>query len=128
VFYSALASAVVVIHLGFVLFAILGGLLVVWRKGFLWLHLPALIWALLIESIGWVCPLTPLENWLRVRAGETGYSGGFLEHYLLPLLYPAGLTRDLQTLLAVLLMAVNLGIYAYVFTHLKRQKQSEGNR
>jgi hypothetical protein len=80
-----------------------------------YLHIPAAVWGALIELAGWVCPLTPLEQWLRRRAGGAGYSGGFIEHYILPVLYPSALTRPIQLILGVLVIAANLGIYAYVF-------------
>jgi hypothetical protein len=111
---ALLADLVVVIHFSFVLFVILGGLLVLrwpWVAG---LHLPAALWGVLIELTGWICPLTPLEQSLRQRAGGQGYSGSFIEHYLLPVLYPSALTRDIQLVLGSVALAVNLGIYAYV--------------
>ncbi len=78
-------------------------------------HIPAAVWGALIEFAGWVCPLTPLEHWLRRQAGSAAYSGGFIEHYILPILYPSALTRDIQLLLGFLVIALNLAIYAYVF-------------
>ncbi len=90
------ADLVVLIHLAFILFASFGGLLVLkYRRGAL-LHLPALIWAVLISLLGWVCPLTPLENWLRERGGVVGYDTSFIEHYILPVIYPGELTRRMQ--------------------------------
>ena len=80
----------------------------------MWLHLPAAAWGVLIEFRGWICPLTPLESRLRILAGTEGYAGGFIEHYLLPVLYPAGLTRGVQITLGVLVLAVNLGIYGWI--------------
>ena len=81
------------------------------RPRLAWLHVPAAVWGVLIEFAGWVCPLTPLENALRLRGGEAGYSGGFIEHYLLPVLYPAGLTRNTQLLLGSFVLALNLAVY-----------------
>lgn len=105
------ADAVVLVHLGFILFALLGaGLLPRWPR-LVWLHVPALAWGAWIEFTGGICPLTPLENRLRAAAGEGGYDGGFIAHYLLPLIYPDGLTRELQGLLAGLLIAVNAALY-----------------
>ena len=112
--YRALADTVVVIHIAFVLFVILGGLLVLRRPRLAWLHVPAAVWGALIEFRGWVCPLTPLENALRARGGEAGYSGGFVEHYLLPVLYPGALTRNIQIALGTLVVALNLVIYGFV--------------
>lgn len=112
--YRALADLVAVVHFGFVLFAVLGGVLVLrWRR-VAWVHLPAAVWAALIEFAGWICPLTPLENQLRLKGGATGYETGFVEHYILPLLYPAGLTRRVQIVLGVLVVAVNVGVYGWV--------------
>jgi hypothetical protein len=109
--YRALADFVVVLHMAFVLFAALGGVLVFkWRRVALF-HLPAALWAALIEFTGWECPLTPLENWLRRRGGEAGYQNGFIERYLLPLIYPAPFPRNLHVVLGLLVLGVNLAIY-----------------
>ena len=91
--YQILAELVVVIHLVFVIFAVLGAVLIIWRRWFIWLHIPAFLWAVWIEITGGICPLTPLENWLRIKAGQGGYTGDFVATYLLPVLYPAGLTE-----------------------------------
>ena len=106
-----LTHLVVGFHFLFVLFVVLGGLLVLRWPWVAYLHLPAAVWGALIEFGGWVCPLTPLEQSLRRSAGDAGYSGGFIEHYILPLLYPSALTRHLQILLGVLVLALNLAIY-----------------
>jgi hypothetical protein len=111
---ALLADLVVVIHFSFVLFVILGGLLVLRWPRLAYLHLPAATWGVLIEFAGWVCPLTPLEQSLRLKAGEQGYSGSFIEHYVLPLLYPSALTRTIQVALGIIVIAVNLGIYGYL--------------
>ena len=113
--YNLLADVVVLIHLAFVLFAVVGALLVIWRRKILWLHLPAVAWAAWIEFSGKICPLTPLENWLRMKGGGSGYAGDFVGHYLMPILYPAGLTRNVQFVLGGVVIGVNLIIYAYVF-------------
>lgn len=110
--YRLLADMVVAFHALFVAFVVAGGLLVLRRPRLALLHLPAAVWGALIEFNGWGCPLTPLEKSLRAAAGEAGYQGGFIEHYLLPVLYPAGLTRGVQLALGVLVIAVNLGLYA----------------
>ena len=112
--YRILADAVLVIHLGFIVFVVVGGFLVRWRRVVAWLHLPAVAWAALIEFMGWVCPLTPLELWARSRAGETGYTGGFIEHYLLPVVYPAALTHEVQIVLGALVLVINVFVYAWV--------------
>ena len=115
------ADLVVLVHAGFILFAVLGGLLVLrWRR-ILWVHLPAAIWAMLIELFGWVCPLTPLEIALRRAGGGPGYEGTFVGHYLLPLIYPASLTREIQLGLAALVVALNGSIYALVWYRIRRR-------
>ena len=109
--YRALADCVVLLHAAFVAFVVLGGF-VAWRwRGVVWAHVPAALWGAAIEYGGWVCPLTPLENALRARAGLEGYRGGFIEHYVIPLLYPAGLTRPAQTVLGTVVVVVNLIAY-----------------
>lgn len=112
--YRLAADAVVVAHGAFILFAVLGGLLALRRRWLALLHLPAVAWALFIEATGRICPLTPLEVSLRVAAGDAGYDGGFVEHYLIPIIYPAGLTRGVQFVLAAFVLAVNLAVYALV--------------
>ena len=120
--YGILADIVVLIHFAFVLFAVLGGVLTMWRRWVAWPHLLALLWAIWIEVTGGICPLTPLENWLRYRAGQGSYGGGFVEHYLLPVLYPAGLTRNIQILLGLVLMAINGALYGYLIFQIRRKK------
>ncbi|HSM09220.1 MAG TPA: DUF2784 domain-containing protein [Gemmatimonadota bacterium] len=113
--HSALADLVLVVHFGFIGFVVLGGLLALrWPRAAL-VHLPAAAWGILIELFGWVCPLTPIEHSLRRSAGEAGYSGGFIEHYLLPVIYPGGLTRDVQIALAAIVVAINLVVYLIVW-------------
>jgi hypothetical protein len=109
--YHLLADFVLLIHLGFVLFVIFGGLLVLrWRR-VAWLHVPAFLWGALIEFAGWICPLTPLENSLRQRAGEPGYAGGFIEHYATAALYPESLTRSTQIILGAAVLGINCVVY-----------------
>ncbi len=118
--YSALAKAVLVLHAAFVVFVLFGGLLALrWRR-LPWLHLPSVLWVILIELNGWICPLTPLENRLREAAGMQGYSGGFIEHYLLPLLYPPGLTPGLQVLFAAIAAGVNIAVYGRLWRMRRR--------
>ena len=117
--YRALADAVLVLHLGFVLFVVLGGLLVLRWPTLAWLHIPAAIWGVLIEFTGWICPLTPLENSFRERGGEAGYSGGFIQHYIQPLLYPAGLTRSTQFALGGIALILNLAAYGVVMSKMR---------
>jgi uncharacterized protein DUF2784 len=105
---------VVGLHFTFVLFVVLGGLLVLRWPWVAYLHIPAALWGAAIEFGGWVCPLTPLEQWLRRQAGSAGYSGDFVEHYVLSILYPSALTRHIQLLLGCLVLGLNLGIYGYL--------------
>ncbi|MGH7290547.1 MAG: DUF2784 domain-containing protein [Myxococcota bacterium] len=108
------ADLVLVLHAAFVVFAMLGGLLVLrWRR-LLWLHLPAVAWGALVELNGWICPLTPLESSLRVAAGDPGQRGDFIEHQLDALLYPTALTRGDQIALGVTLLVLNAAVYALV--------------
>ncbi len=116
----ALADLLVVVHLAFVLFVVLGGFFAIrWRR-VAWAHLPCAAWGALISLTGWVCPLTPLENALRRAGGEAGYGGGFVAHYLLPVLYPEGLTRGAQVGLGVLVLAANALAYVIVLRHVRR--------
>ena len=114
-FWRALADLVLLLHFGFIVFVLVGGFLTIRWRWFPWVHLPAMMWGAAIVFVGWVCPLTPLENWLRKAGGEAGYSGGFIEHYALPLIYPAGLTPQIQVFLGLGVLLVNLGVYAFVF-------------
>ncbi|HVT60616.1 MAG TPA: DUF2784 domain-containing protein [Thermoanaerobaculia bacterium] len=109
--YRLLADALVVLHTAFVCFVVLGGLLVLRWQRLAWLHLPAAVWGAGIELAGGVCPLTPLESHFRVLGGEAGYRGGFIEHYLLPLLYPAGLSRGVQLVLGGAVLLFNVAVY-----------------
>ena len=118
--FARLADLVVVVHAMFVAFVVLGGFLVLRRPWLAWLHIPAAVWGVLIEFAGWICPLTPLENSLRRRGGEAGYAGGFVEHYLLPVLYPAGLTPRVQYVLGSLVLITNLAIYAVFLARRRR--------
>lgn len=105
------ADAVVLAHLAFIVFVLVGGFLA-WRWRWLpWLHLPAAFWGTLIEFTGWVCPLTPWEVALRRQAGELGYQEGFIEHYLVPIIYPGDLTRSFQVVLGLLVLAANAAAY-----------------
>lgn len=113
--YALAADAVVVLHGLFVVFALLGALTLLWRRWMVWIHLPCVVWGAWIELSGRICPLTPMENHFRRLAGQAGYEGGFVAHYLLPVLYPDGLTRASQLLLGAAFLAINLGLYAIVW-------------
>ena len=109
--FQFLADATVVLHAGFVVFAVLGGVLALRRPRLAWVHLPAAVWGAWVEFSGTVCPLTPLEHWFREQAGGAGYSSGFIEHYLVPVLYPASLSRELQWALGSVVIVVNAVVY-----------------
>ena len=113
--YRAAADAILVTHLAFVLFAVFGALLILRWPRLAWLHFPAVVWAAFVEFNGTICPLTPLEVTLRRQAGEAGYAGGFIDHYFMPLLYPDGLTRDVQTILGAIVVVINAAIYIVAF-------------
>jgi len=127
--YGIAAVLVLALHLAFVLFVAFGAVLVLRRPRLSWLHLPAAAWGFFVELTGRGCPLTLLENTLRMRAGLGGYEGGFLEHYLLRLLYPDGLTRDMQFFLAGAVVAVNLLLYGWVCVmRLRRRRPARGKK
>ena len=112
--YRIFVDLTVCLHFAFVLFAIFGGLLLLRWKRMIWLHLPALLWGIFIEFSGGICPLTPLELFFRQRGGMPPYQNGFIAHYLLPILYPTGLTRTIQLILGTALLLFNAGIYWWV--------------
>jgi hypothetical protein len=117
-----MANLIVLIHFAFVVFVVLGGLLAMRWPRAAWLHVPAVIWGALVEFTGWICPLTPLENRLRAAAGEASYEGDFIAHYILPALYPNGLTRSDQLMLGGLALGINVAIYAVVIVRHRRRR------
>jgi drug/metabolite transporter superfamily protein YnfA len=121
--YGLLADLVVVLHLAFVAFVVAGGLLVIRWPRLAWVHVPAAVWGALIEFAGWICPLTPVENSLRQRAGETAYEGDFIARHLMWLVYPEGLTRRTQILVGVAALLVNAAIYLPVLQRLRHRRQ-----
>lgn len=112
---SVAADAILLLHLAFVLFVVVGGLLVLRWPKVAWLHVPAAVWGVAVEMYGWYCPLTPLENALRERAGGPAYQGDFIARYLLPVLYPEGLTRSAQVMLGLMALLLNLAVYTIVW-------------
>lgn len=122
--YRALADAVFALHLGFIAFAVLGAFCVLRYPRLAWLHVPAALWAALIEFAGWICPLTPLENALLRRAGESGYDEGFVAHYLIPLIYPAGLTPRIQLALGLGVLGLNAALYAGILLRARTARLS----
>ena len=118
--YGMLADVVVLAHAAFVLFAVFGGFLVLCRRRLAWLHIPAVLWAALVEMAGWICPLTPLENLLRQRAGKDTYQSDFVEHYLTPVLYPEALSRELQMVLGLAVLFINISVYTCIWRRSKK--------
>ncbi len=108
------ANAVVLAHLAFIAFVLFGAWFVLRWKWLIWLHVPAFVWGAAVEFYGVVCPLTPIEQRLRAMAGDEGYTGGFVEHYIVPVIYPAGLTPTIQLWLGVFVVFVNVAIYGYI--------------
>jgi len=120
VLYRLLANAVVGFHALFILIVVFGGFLA-WRwRWVAAVHIPCALWGILIEYAGWICPLTPLENSLRARAGQAGYSGGFIEHYLVPAIYPSGLTPRIQAVLGTAVLVINAFAYVVLIRRLTR--------
>ena len=124
--YGRLAELVVVLHFCFVLFVLFGGVLALRWPKMVWIHLPAAAWGALISFAGWVCPLTPLEKWLRRQGGAAGYEGGFVEHYILPVLYPRGLTHEVQIALGLIVIFLNVLVYRHVYRQFRRRKAVPG--
>lgn len=120
--YALFADLVLLLHALFVVFVLLGGLLVLRHRKFAWLHLPCAAWGALIEFRGWVCPLTYLENDLRIAAGGTGYAGDFIGQYLLKLVYPSGLTPGVQFLLGLAVVLVNLCVYTLAWRRTRARR------
>lgn len=118
--WGPLADIVVIVHLAFLLFVVAGGLLVLRWRVLAWLHLPAVVWGVLTEFLHLICPLTYLEDRLRGLAGRAGYGGDFIGHYLLPIIYPPGLTTGIQIALGSLAIIINIAIYSWVWRHRRR--------
>ena len=116
-----MADVIVFLHFTFVVFVVLGGLIALAWPRIIWIHVPAVVWGALMEFTGWICPLTPLENRLREAAGATAYEGDFIAHYILPMLYPNGLTRTDQLMLGAIALVINVAIYSVVFARLRRR-------
>ena len=117
--YRLLADAVLVLHLLFILFVVCGALLTLRWTWMVWIHVPAMLWGAATEFFQLICPLTPLENSLRAAAGSSAYEGGFIQHYLQPLIYPPELSTDMQWLLGTLLITFNVILYSYLWLRLK---------
>ncbi|MEO6117958.1 MAG: DUF2784 domain-containing protein [Methylotenera sp.] len=114
-YFRLAADSVLLLHLAFILFALLGGAMTVWWRWIPFVHLPAAAWGFFVELTGKICPLTYLENYFRIKAGQSGYTERFVEHYLLDIIYPSGLTRETQFALAGVVVIVNIAIYGWLF-------------
>ena len=123
--YHSIADLLVVFHFAFIVFVVLGGFLVLkWRRIAI-LHIPCVMWGALIELKGWICPLTPIENHFREAAGAAGYTGGFIDHYVMPLVYPEGLTREMQIAFGIVVISVNLFVYGLVLVNRSKRKDTD---
>jgi len=112
--WTLLADLVVIIHFGFVLFCVFGALLCLWWPKVMWIHIPSAIWGGVVEIVGWICPLTPIENWLRQRAAVVSYRDSFADQYIMPLLYPSAANRAIHILMGLSLLLLNLCLYFYI--------------
>jgi len=121
--YRIAADCVLLLHLAFILFVALGGLLAFRWRWIAWVHLPIAIYGATIEFVGFICPLTPFENWLRRSSGEAGYAGDFIDHYITKVLYPSGLTRGMQLVLGVCVLLLNVTVYV-IWLRRRRQVRS----
>jgi hypothetical protein len=119
------ADFVLLLHLAFILFAVLGAVMAVWWNWIPLVHVPVAAWGIFVEITGRSCPLTYLENYLRIKAGQSGYTESFIEHYLLEIIYPAGLTRDIQFVFAGVVIVINTAIYGWLLVR-KRESHREG--
>lgn len=117
--YKILADLVILLHFGFILFVIFGALLVFKKPKLAWVHIPVALWGMLISLIGWVCPLTPLENYFHAMAGEYAYSGSFIDHYIVRIIYPSGLTRELAVGMGIIVLVWNVLIYSIFLYKIK---------
>ena len=115
-----LANTLLLIHFLFIVFALFGGLFIFRYRWVAWLHIPVFIWAAVISFVGWICPLTPWEVSLRRAAGQEGYTGGFIEHYITPIIYPAGYTREFAITAGVTVLVINLLVYGIAIYRLRR--------
>ena len=127
-FYRILTDSIVAIHLLFIVFVIFGSFLVLYKRWFVWIHIPAAIWGSAVELFGWYCPLTPLENWLRSGGNRMTYESGFIEHYLIPIIYPENLTRNVQIVLGLSVLVINVVVYFIVLSRIKKLKHKNNEK
>lgn len=113
--YNLAATAIALVHLAFIVFVLFGGILLLKWPRLMWLHLPSAVWGVAIELFGWWCPLTKWENHFLLRAGRAGYTDGFVSHYIMPVIYPAGLTRGIEVAIGIFVLVLNVAVYVRVF-------------
>ena len=123
-FAHLLSNTLLLVHLLFIVFALFGGLFLFRYRWVAWLHIPAFVWAALISFAGWICPLTPWEVSLRKAAGQEGYTGGFIEQYITPVIYPEGYTREFAVTAGIIVIVVNVLIYGFAIYRLRKQSRS----
>lgn len=126
-FYRVLADLTLLVHFLFILFVVFGALLCLHSPRWAWLHVPAAGWGFWVETAGWICPLTPLELKWRYLAGQSGYEGGFIEHYLIGLVYPSGLTREIQIALGIGVLVINAALYLWIWRRRRSRSRSPGD-
>ena len=119
-----LADTVLFIHFLFVLFAVLGGLLVLYKKQVAWFHIPTVLWSSIVNLAGWTCPLTPLENMFRTLAGQAGYEGGFIQHYIEPVVYPNNMPRGTELVAGVSVVVWNVVVYAFILYYWRKHRNN----
>ena len=117
-----LADFILLFHFAFIIFAIFGGLIVLYKRWMLWIHVPAILWSSAVNLADWVCPLTPLENLLYSMAGQAGYKGGFIEHYITPLVYPNSMPRELELVAGISILVWNVFVYTFVAYRVRRHR------
>jgi hypothetical protein len=116
-----LADFILLFHFAFIVFAIFGGILVLYKRWILWIHVPVILWASVVNLADWVCPLTPLENMFYSMAGQAGYERGFIEHYITPIVYPNSMPRELELVAGVSILVWNIIVYAFVAFRVRRR-------
>lgn len=120
-----LADAITILHIAFIVFVFVGGFLIIRKPKIVWLHLPAVIWGLAMTFLGWGCPLTSLEKWLRRVAGQNGYDGGFIEHYFGPVIYPGGMPNAAEPLAGIFVLVWSIAIYSFAFARIRQRQGVE---
>jgi hypothetical protein len=125
-YYRLASDSVLLLHMAFILFVLFGGMLTVWWRWIPFIHIPAAAWGFFVEVTAHVCPLTYWENYFLIKAGQSGYPDSFVEYYLLDILYPSGLTREIQLVLAGVVVIVNITVYVWLFFRLRVGHTKDG--